>query len=195
MGKLVLNSIGSGSVSLDAPNTAENTIISVPAANAGMQVMRLETAQNTTSGTSVEFTNIPSWVKKITLLVNGISTTSNVVPKIQLIASSVPVTTGYVGDGWYHNTIAISASATISSGFELLSSWSSAGLYSGTFTLTNISNNTWIHSGTIGAHTFGAGGGSTGVISLGSALDGIRLTMDGTATFDAGSVNLLLEGY
>lgn len=34
------------------------------------------TAQNTTSGTTSDFTGIPSWAKKIIVMINGISTSA-----------------------------------------------------------------------------------------------------------------------
>ena len=37
----------------------------------------LMTAQNTTSGTSIDFTGIPSWVKRITVMFQGVSTTGS----------------------------------------------------------------------------------------------------------------------
>jgi len=61
-------------------------------------------------------------------------------------------------------------------------------------TLTNITGNTWV-SNTTGklstTETVFAGGD----IALGAALTAVRITkVNGTDTFDAGSVNILYEG-
>jgi len=56
--------------------------------------LTLGTAVNTTSGTSIDLTSIPSWVKRITVMLNGVSTNGASIPQIQLGAGSVD-TTGY----------------------------------------------------------------------------------------------------
>lgn len=88
---LRLNGSTSGYVEVDAPATAGSNTLVLPTGNGSAdQVlstngsgtlsfvdrgrMVLETAQATTSGTSVDFTGIPSWVKKITVMFNGVST-------------------------------------------------------------------------------------------------------------------------
>ena len=62
------------------------------------------TAQNSTSGTAIDFTGIPSWVKRITVMFNGVSTngTSNLL--LQIGAGSV-TTSGYNSQAWTANTI------------------------------------------------------------------------------------------
>ena len=42
------------------------------------------TAVASTSGTSVDFTSIPSWVKRITVMFNGVSTSGTSNPLVQL---------------------------------------------------------------------------------------------------------------
>ena len=61
--------------------------------------------------------------------------------------------------------------------------------------LTLVSGNTWIISGTIQTLSANTGTAFMGSIGLSGTLDRLRLTtVNGTDTFDAGSVNLLLEG-
>ena len=55
----------------------------------------LGTPQSSASGTEVEFTGIPSWVKRITLMFNLVSLDSNANYQIQLGASSAYITSGY----------------------------------------------------------------------------------------------------
>ena len=55
------------------------------------------TAQNSTSGTAIDFTGIPSWAKRVTVVFNGVSTTSTSDILVQLGVGSTPTTSGYVG--------------------------------------------------------------------------------------------------
>ena len=67
------------------------------------------------------------------------------------------------------------------------------GLY-GLLTIVNISENTWVASGTFdnGASVAGM---TQGAKALSATLDRVRLTtVNGTDTFDAGSVNIIYEG-
>jgi hypothetical protein len=64
---------------------------------------------------------------------------------------------------------------------------------SGTMVLTNITGNTWVSNTTVklsSTETAFAGGD----IALGAALTAVRITrVNGTDTFDAGSINILYE--
>ena len=53
------------------------------------------TSQASTSGTSIDFTGIPSWVKRITVMFNGVSTNGTSNPLIQIGDSSGVAITGY----------------------------------------------------------------------------------------------------
>ena len=54
------------------------------------------TAVASTSGTSIDFTGIPSWVKRVTVMFSGVSTNGASLPQIQIGAGSVQ-TSGYAG--------------------------------------------------------------------------------------------------
>ena len=77
------------------------------------------TAQNSTSGTAILFTGIPSWAKRVTVMLSGISTNGTSIPQIQLGTSSGPTTTGYVGvvDG---ETSAGGIAASLTTGLGLI---------------------------------------------------------------------------
>jgi len=148
------------------------------------------TAVVSTSGTAIDFTGIPSWVKRITLMLNEVSA-NGVAPYIlQLGTSSGIVTTGYVST---RNTLYSSIQvAQSTSGFDLLEG--TAALFHGGSVIISYlgSSNTWVVSGIIatsGAIAFTTSGYSP---NLGGALDRIRLKT--TDTFDAGSVNIMYEG-
>jgi hypothetical protein len=148
----------------------------------------------TASGTSVDFTGIPSWAKRITVVLQGVSTNGTSGLMIQVGTSSGFVTSGY-------SSVADGMSAGINpsnwtTGFGLEDpTGNSAGWFRNyTCTLINISSNNWVFS-TIGGITVvvavSLGGGN---ISLGGSLDRLRLTtLNGTDQFDAGSVNIVYE--
>jgi hypothetical protein len=150
------------------------------------------TAIATTSGTSHDFTGVPSGVKKITVTLQGVSTngTSSVV--LQLGDSGGVETSGYAGSvyDW--------AAWVDLSGYPGFSDNTSgvSVLREGTFELTLIdsSTNTWACTYMIGfSHSAGGRIGS-GTKSLSGTLDRVRLTTgNGTDTFDAGKVNIVYQ--
>jgi hypothetical protein len=149
------------------------------------------TAVASTSGTSIDFTSIPSWVKRITVMLNGVSTsgTSNV--QLQLGAGSV-VTTGYVSANSSGNSGVTTNSAT--TGHLACAQVAAANLFSGHIIFTNITSNTWVGSGTVLANGTLGFNISASNIALGGTLDRVRITtVNGTDTFDAGSINILYE--
>ena len=188
-------------ISVDSKGRITTVSTSVSVADASItpsklsQPLTIGTAQNTTSGTAIDFTGIPSWVKKITIMLNGISTngTSNWIIQI---GSTTFKTSGYLSYFGYvvNDTNALCSSST--SGFGIYNG-NSANLDYGQLFMSNITGNTWVYNYS-GGNIAGAspaiktGGGSA---SLTDALDRVRLTTaNGTDTFDAGSVNIMYEG-
>ena len=142
---IILKGATSGQVTLDTPTIAGTNTITLPASTGTIQLLRLETAQNTTSGTSIDFLNIPSWAKKITVIFNGVSTngTSNFL--LQIGAGAIE-TSGYLG-----HVIAVQSTATSSggnattSGFPLtVSITGAADLYNGSVILLLLNTNMWV---------------------------------------------------
>ena len=161
------------------------------------QLQRLvrATAVNSTSGTSIDFTAIPAWVEKITVMFAGISTNGTSSIQVQLgTGSTTYTTTGYVGSTARFSASALT-STSFTTGFGFNNSVSTA-LISGSITITNLTGNTWCSSGSGGSADSGflvfVTGGS---IALGAALTAVRITtVNGTDVFDAGSVNIMYEG-
>lgn len=170
-------------------NTADLADASVTPAKQSQPLTR-GTAQATTSGTAVDFTGIPSWVKRITVMLNGVSLsgTSSFVA-LQLGAGSV-VTTGYSASST--NMSGTVTSTTFTQGFGI-NGGAAANAYNGHFICTNVTGNVWVvtgmfqTSGAVNAWT------SVGSITLSGTLDRVRLASTSTDTFDAGSVNILYE--
>ena len=173
---------------LNAPITLTSPVIA--GTPTGVGVLTSGTAVASTSGTSIDFTSIPSWVKRITVMFSGVSG-SGVSPfQIQIGSGSV-TTTGYTSSSHATNNTDI-ASTT---GFVIQFSNNAARFYSGTATINLVSTNSYISSSNLNpdsSATAGAIGG--GYITLGGTLDRVRITtVNGTDTFDAGSVNILYE--
>jgi hypothetical protein len=149
----------------------------------------------TTSGTSHDFTGIPSWAKRITVMVSAVSVSGTASPTIQLGDAGGPENTGYIGAV---SVVAAgsTAAANLSSGFQFSSTGAAAQTYQGTLTLTLLdpATNLWSCSGCIGRTDTAVGAFVGGSKALSATLDRIRLTTtNGTDTFDAGSINILYE--
>ena len=147
------------------------------------------TALATTSGTTKDFTGIPSWAKRITVVFSGVSTNGANAMLVQVGSGSVQ-TTGY-NSGLWSGT---STNITATTGFIASISNSSLG-FSGIMTLTQLSANNWVATCVSSvATTANIGYQSIGTVSLSGSLDRVRFTTNGsTDTFDAGSVNILYE--
>ncbi len=143
----------------------------------------------TASGTSVDFTGIPSWVKRITVMFNGVSTNGTSFLQVQIGAGSV-TTSGYISTASIISGSVFTTNAT--TGFITYSN-AAANAVSGQMILTLVSGNIWVsqHTLKLNSTNTGIGGGD---ITLGGTLDRVRITtVNGTDTFDAGTINILYE--
>lgn len=151
------------------------------------------TAVASTSGTSIDFTSIPSGVKRITVMLNEMSTNGAANYLIQLGTGSTTFTTsGYVSTGNGYNQTTVTAGINSTAGFVMYGS-AAVNAVSVLVTIVNVSGNTWMasHNGKINTTTVITGGGS---IALAAALTAVRITTtNGTDTFDAGTINILYE--
>lgn len=149
------------------------------------------TAVASTSGTSIDFTSIPSWVKRITVMFSGVSTSGTSLIQVQIGAGSV-VTTGYISNAYYPN--GPSTSGLITSGFvQTATIISAASTQQGFSTFVNFGSNIWICNGLV-TDDAGRTNYNAGSKTLSGTLDRIRITtVNGTDTFDAGSINILYE--
>lgn len=150
------------------------------------------TAVASTSGTSIDFTSIPAWVKRITVMFQGVSNagaSSNLL--IQLGTSSGVTTSGYLGSS---SLIAATvATSTYTTGFGSRSGDANAVIHGG-FVINLISGNTWMAFGVLGTSNAATTVTSGGSVALAATLDRVRITsVNGTDTFDAGSINILYE--
>ena len=181
----------SGQLVVNAPAVAGTNTLTLQAATATNSVNTLATAVATTSGTSIDYTGLPSWIKKITVMFQGVSTNSSSLWLLQLGTSSGVTITGYLGRVRDLGSV----TSAYSAGFTLLTDSSAGAILHGVIQVVTLGSNNFAMSGILsrsdGANQYISGGS----IALGGVLDRVRLTtVNGTDLFDAGSVNILYEG-
>jgi len=152
------------------------------------------TAVASTSGTSIDFTSIPSWVRRITVVFDSVSLSGTDNILVQIGPSGAVETTGYVSASAYAISGAASGGASSTAGFIVILA-SSGNAHVGTMQLVNITGNTWIASCS-GSYTTGTAsgvsGGGTKTLASGP-LARLSITRTGTNTFDAGTINIIYE--
>tara|TARA_R110000787_G_scaffold284738_1_gene398816 strand:+ start:16584 stop:17105 length:522 start_codon:yes stop_codon:yes gene_type:complete len=152
------------------------------------------TAVASTSGTSIDFTGIPAGVKRVTVMFGGVSTngTSNYI--VRLGTSSGIEATGYLTtDFGVGGTTTSTANNT--TGFAFRASSASNTAHGQTvFNLLDSDSFRWTGAGSLSLSNNAVNYTTTGSKALAGTLDRIRLTtVNGTDTFDAGSINILYE--
>jgi len=199
---------GSNYVRLIAPTSiASNRTLTLPDGTGTFVVNGVNgslvsgTAQASTSGTSIDFTSIPSWAKRVTVMFSGVSTNGANALQVQLGTlsggyeiTSYNATAGVVTGGYP----GVAAAITFTTGFGMEYTVQTSGyLVSGHMVLTNISGNIWVASGVIGTSSTGTMFLFSGNKTTGAALDRLRVIGSATGspsdTFDAGSINIFYE--
>ena len=147
-----------------------------------------------TSGTSIDFTSIPAGVKRITVMLNGVSTNGTANVQLQVGSGSFS-TTGYSAGVSYSGAVSQYIASTTGFYLDVANTASASNNRSGIITLCLIGSNTWCAfggtNGTWAQVTTALAGNSP---ALSGALDRIRITTsNGTDTFDAGSINVFYE--
>jgi hypothetical protein len=190
IGGIASQALAAAGTNNSAVMTPLSTAQAITALTPGNTIVR-GTPVATTSGTFIDFTSIPSWVKRITVMCNGVSTSGTSIPQFQIGTSGGIVATGYNG-GASGFTSSGTTNAN-SSGFKFGNSNAATNVYYGSAVITNISGNVWVenHVLNIGSASYWGGG----AVALSGVLDRLRITTEnGTDTFDAGSINIMYEG-
>ena len=215
MSSIVVSGDTSGAITLQAPAVSGTNTLTLPASTdtlvgkattdtltnktltspiiagtpSGVGTLTAGTAVASTSGTSIDFTGIPSWAKRVTVMFSGVSTNGTSVPIIQLGTSGGIQATGYLGGAEY-----ASVAANFTTGFGLFRNWVGTFISHGSITITNISSNSFVATGVIALSNANATADTAGSVTLSSTLDRLRITtVNGTDAFDAGSINILYE--
>jgi hypothetical protein len=192
MSSVILTGDSSGSVTLTVPSAAGSNTITMPAATGTASLMGSGTAVSA-SGTSVDFTGIPSWVKKITVMFNGVSTNGSSNIQVQLGDSGGIETTGYLSAGSRLTTTAQAGTST--TGLLFTAIVVAANVTSGIMTIVNLSGNIWAMNCTTSDSANSTVNVSGGTKETSATLDRVRITtVNGTDAFDAGTINVMWEG-
>jgi hypothetical protein len=201
-GYLSINAEDAGYVSIgtNGSNRIEVNPTGLTTVNNGLSgAVTRSTAVPVSGSTSAIFSNVPSWVKKITVLLDGVSFgvggVDNLFVRTRVAGASV--TSGYtqngaviVAPGTLGTVTGITAGSTGSS--FLLYSDSAANIIYGSIRLVNVTGNVWTMFANYmwGTYT----GIASGRISLSGTLDGIEIRGSLSSAFDAGTVNITYEG-
>ena len=217
---IVLVGSTSGSITLQEPAVAGTTVLDLPATTGNVvvdgatQTLTNKTLTSPTFGgtptgvgvltsgtsasassTSVDFTSIPSWVKRITVMFDGVSTNGSSQILIQIGDSGGIENTGYGSSGAYTGTAA--SGSTNTTGFLAVFDNGAGTFVGGSYVLCLLANNTWVLTGNYCYDTTSPSnfvGLSAGTKTLSATLDRVRITTaSGTQTFDAGTINILYE--
>lgn len=194
MASLVLSGDTSGSITVSAPAVAGSTTQTLVNVTGTLAPIVSGTAV-TASSTSVDFTGIPSWVKRITVMFNGVSISGTSSIQTQLGTSGGVQTTGYNSNAaQLANGAGVSVLAS-TTGF-VNNAASAAQAYSGQYILSLLdsSSGLWVLHGAVGVDGTATLMTNTGKKTLSGTLDRVRITtVNGTDTFDAGTINILYE--
>lgn len=148
------------------------------------------------SGTFIDFSpadgsGIPSWAKEITILLAGVSTNGTSTVEVRFGTASGIETNGYLGS-MQTGTSAIAHGT----GFrDTASARAAASTEVSVFSFAYLTANVWV--GTIKFSAIDTAGvhSGTGQKSMAGVLDRIRITtVNGTDTFDAGSISIIVKG-
>lgn len=188
---------GSGSITgVSAGGLPDNTVTTAELQDAAVtpaklaQKLTADTVKSAT-GTAVDFTGIPSWVQRITVMLAGVSASGTDQWWLRLGDSGGFQTSGYAGSC---TTGAGNTATLITNAFIVASSQAGTDVRSGVLTLVKITGNQWVLSGYLSINDAAASGRiSAGQVTLSGTLTQIRVLTAGTNTFDAGSINVLYE--
>lgn len=184
---LVQSADTSGEIQLQSNGTTKLTVASTGVSGTLVQ----GTAVASTSGTSIDFTGIPSWAKRITVMLSGVSHNNTSAQVMLQIGDSGGIeTTGYVAGGVGSNGT-FGGSGT---GIAIYDNTAAATVLEAQVVISLLTGNTW--SFAMNSYSAANGGGAgAGSKTLSATLDRIRITtVAGVATFDAGTINIQYEG-
>lgn len=189
---------GSGTFTIAAPNSNNNRTFSLPdgtgtfVVNGASSSIVADTAKSATS-TSVDFTGIPSWVKRITVMFNGVSTNGTSNWLLQLGDAGGIENTGYTAYSSNIGTVSVASGANYTAGFGL-SIASASAIANGHIIICNLTGNTWTAGGMLARSDTANAIPLCGAKTLSDTLTQVRITtVNGTDAFDAGTINIIYE--
>jgi hypothetical protein len=161
-------------------------------ASGGGSGLTLATAQAATSGTTITFSSLPAGLNRITCMWTGLSSNGTSSTGIRLGDAGGVETTGYTGRVGYLAGTSPNV-YTLSTGFDWLTGTSSD-TGDGQLILSRIDGNTWIASGFFTLPSNTVIYHMNAFKTLSAELTQVQFyTVNGTDTFDAGTVNINYE--
>jgi hypothetical protein len=192
---IVLLGSTSGSCTLQEQAVAGTTTLTLPTFNGTVGLLVSGTTVASTSGTSIDFTSIPAGVRRITVMFSGVSTNGSSNYQIQLGDSGGVETTGYSSSSAYVGSSTGGTNST--TGLLINTSINSSNTFAGAIYISKLSGNTYVATGSLIYESTSPTSFvvvSAGTKTLSDTLDLVRITtVNGTDTFDAGSINILYE--
>jgi hypothetical protein len=189
----VAGTLAAGAIT--ATGTVSAPSIQITGVATNIYPLMVGTAVASTSGSSIDFTGIPAYVKRVTVLFNGVSTNGSTALQIRLGDATGISATGYLSS----STQIVSSATTTSTnsslsttGFELNDTSTVSTTRVGTMVFSLFEGTTWIASGNFGTTNAASSTLVNGSKVLTSALTQLRITASATA-FDAGSINIMWE--
>ncbi len=189
-GTIELQSNGTTKLTVSSSGVTVNNLTATGTFGGG--VITSGTAVNAATGspTSIDFTGIPSWVKRISVIFAGVSGSGTSSVLVQ-----VGISTGVVTSGYVSTSISSGGGTTASTAGFAMQNATASNTMSGIMTITLFDTNAWVSSHSAKNSTTITCNGGGNVTNIGGTLDRIRLTtVNGTDTFDAGTINILYEG-
>lgn len=188
---------GTSAVTAVSPTTTGNVLFTTNGTSWSSTAKIVSgTAVASTSGTSIDFTGIPSWAKRVTVMFSGVSTNGTSSVLVQIGSGSVQ-TSGYLEYGGLISSGGNAIQVNSTAGFQLYvqAGDAAASTRFGHVLLTLVGSNLWVMSGLLGVNAASAiVGAFGGNVTLSGALDRVRITtVNGTDTFDAGTINIMYE--
>jgi hypothetical protein len=150
-----------------------------------------------TSGTSIPFTGIPSWAKRVTMIGKAVSTngTSRLQVQIGDTGSGSYITTGYscltagILPAGVQGTNAFTDGVALFNASALAAAWD----FRVTFSRIDAASGNWMFDGCAGRSDNSGIYQMVGGVAVVGSLDKIRLTSAGGDTLDAGQINAMWE--
>lgn len=175
-----------------APGTTGQILQSAGSSSIPAFADRLNAATvGSVSGTTIDITDIPSWAKRVTVILSGISTTGASGYKMLLGDSGGFETSGYTSRHGFFNTASQSVAAS-TDGFRGYHSASAADTSIQRWVFENVGGNAWVAT-MVGSDSDISMCYTAGYKALSDTLTQIRLTTVSGDTFDSGSVYAFYE--
>ena len=195
MSKITLapNAAGTATFTVAAPNTSTDRTLTLPDTSETLvaqgTALTLGTAVASTSGTAIDFTGIPAWVKRITVMFSGVSLSGTAHINVQLGTTSGFTVSGYLSTQQQGSASNASSTTGFISGGN-----GSTSVMSGSMVILKMGvSDIWIETNIVKLNTGNIAWGG-GDVSISGTVDRVRITTEGTDTFDAGTVNIMYEG-